>query len=417
MVHRNVSGILLAALGDTPVVALIGARQSGKSTLARSLCESAHPAVYLTMDDADVLDAASRDGAAFVRGLTGPVVLDEVQRVPELLLAIKAAVDRDRAPGRFFLTGSAQLLLLPKLADTLAGRMELVTLWPFSRSEVAGIRQSIIEGLFRDGEGTVLGASGRATPPMVDRDAVADIVCMGGFPEAVARPSAARRAAWVSSYVTTVTERTVRDVADIASLPDLRRLLAAVAARSSSLLNVADLSRTLGLPQTTVKRYLGLLEIAFLTLKLPAWSVNVDSRLVKTPRVHIADSGLLIHVLGAEASRLLADPMLFGQALESFVVSELVRQSTWSAVSVRLFHFRTHAGREVDVVLEDASGRVVGVEVKATATPTSSDFAGLRTLAEAAGPRFVRGFVVCLCEQAIAFGPRLQSLPLPALWS
>ena len=414
MLHRTITAGLLSALGDTPVVALNGARQTGKSTLAHVLVASAHPATYLTMDDADVLDAATSDATAFIAGLDGPVVLDEVQRAPGLLLAIKAAVDRDRLPGRFFLTGSAQLLLLPRLADTLAGRIEVLTLWPFSRGEVTGVRDCLVERLFHpDG----LERSPTADDARLARDALASMMVAGGFPEAVARASDARRAAWFRSYIATVTERTVRDVAEIAGLPELRRLLAALAARSGALLNLADLSRTLGLPQTTVKRYAALLEIAFLTLRLPAWTVNIASRVVKTPKMYIADSGLLTHLIGADADRLADDPTLFGQVLESFVVAELRRQSTWSSLAAGMHHFRTHAGREVDVVFEDPSGRVVGVEIKATTSPSSADFAGLRALAEAAGPRFVRGVVICLCDRPLPFGPRLQSLPLAQLWA
>jgi predicted AAA+ superfamily ATPase len=417
MIRRNITEELLAALADTPVVALNGARQTGKSTLARTLAQSDHPATYLTMDDADVLDAATRDAAAFLRGLPGPVILDEVQRVPELLLAIKAAVDRNRVPGRFFLTGSAQLLLLPRLADTLAGRIEVLTLWPFSQGELAGVRESFIARAFSDGEQMPSGATTGPASTALDPDHLVDVLAGGGFPEAVARSSPARRAAWFSSYVTTVTERTIRDVAEIAGFPDLRRLLAALAARSGSLLNFADLSRTLGMPQTTLKRYASLLEIAFLVQRLPAWSVNVTSRLVKTPKAYVTDSGLLVHLIGADSSRLRVDRDLLGQVLESFVVGELYRQSTWSEPPVRLYHFRTHAGRGVDIVLEAPGGRVVGVEVKLTASPGSADFDGLRALAEEAGRRFVRGVVLCRCERSIPFGPRLQTMPLSELWT
>jgi hypothetical protein len=251
----------------------------------------------------------------------------------------------------------------------------------------------------------------------VDRSTLVDRLMAGGYPEAVARADPARRATWFRNYVLTVTERTVRDVAEIAGLSDLRRLLAALAARSGSPVNYADLSRTLGIPQSTLKRYVALLQITFLLIRLPAWHTNLTSRLVKTAKLYVADSGLHLHLLGADQARLAEDPTLFGQALESFVVAELTRQAGWSRMPVELFHFRTHAGREVDVVLEHPSGTVVGVEVKLTASPSSKDFGGLRALAEAAGDRFHRGVLLCLADTAVPFGPRLQTLPIGALWA
>lgn len=409
MLHRTLTDAVVTALSDTPVVALHGARQTGKSTLAKAIAGSLHPAAYFTLDDAPVLAAATDDPAAFVGGLAGPVVLDEIQRAPGLLLAIKASVDRDRSAGRFLLTGSAQLMALPRLADTLAGRIEVLTLHPFTQGEMAGLRETFIDRCFS----TATGLQGSAMKAAELRERVA----AGGYPEAVARTGAARRSAWFRSYVATATERTVRDVAEISGLPDLRRLLAALAYRSGSLVNVADLSRTLGVPQTTLKRYLALLEIAFLVRRLPAWSANLTTRLVKTPKVYVTDSGLLVHLLATDPQRMSEEPTQFGQILESFVVTEIDRQATWSEVPVQLLHYRTHVGREVDLVLEDERGRIVGIEVKATVSPSASDFNGLRSLAEAAGERFHRGLLLCLSDAAVPFGPRLQTLPVAALWS
>jgi len=410
MLHRTLTGAVTAALGDTPIVALHGARQTGKSTLAKAIADSLHPAAYFTLDDAPVLAAATDDPASFIAGLAGAVVLDEIQRAPGLLLAIKASVDRDRQAGRFLLTGSAQLMALPHLADTLAGRIEVLTLHPFTQGEMAGVREAFIERAFSL-ESSLSAETGVTSADLRER------IATGGYPEAVARPSAARRSAWFRSYVATATERTVRDVAEISGLPDLRRLLAALAYRSGSLVNVADLSRTLGVPQTTLKRYLALLEIGFLVRRLPAWSANLTTRLVKTPKVYITDSGLLAHLLATDPRRMADEPTQFGQVLESFVVNEIDRQAGWSDVPVRLLHYRTHVGREVDLVLEDDRGRIVGVEVKATASPAASDFNGLRSLAEAAGERFHRGVLLCLSRGPVPFGPRLQTLPISALWS
>jgi predicted AAA+ superfamily ATPase len=410
MLQRTLTDVVTTALSDTPVVALHGARQTGKSTLAKAIADSSHPATYYTLDDAPVLAAATDDPVGFISGLTGPVVLDEIQRAPSLLLAVKASVDRDRSPGRFLLTGSAQLMALPRLTDTLAGRLEILTLHPFTQGEMAGVRETFIERAFSAAPSLSVSAPVTLAAELRERTAA------GGYPEAVARTSAARRSAWFRSYVATATERTVRDVAEISGLPDLRRLLAALAYRSGSLVNVADLSRTLGVPQTTLKRYLALLEIAFLVRRLPAWSANLTTRLVKTPKIHITDSGLLAHLLATDARRMSDEPTIFGQVLESFVVSEIDRQSTWSELPVRLMHYRTHVGRGVDLVLEDDRGRIVGIEVKASASPAASDFKGLRSLADAAGERFHRGVLLCLSDAAVPFGPRLQTLPVSVLW-
>jgi len=311
-------------------------------------------------------------------------------------------------------TGSAQILQLPRLADTLAGRIEVLTLWPFTQGELGGVRDCLIERLFAD-TGVVGGPRDSVAHPGNER--LIARMSAGGYPEAVERTSPARRDAWFRNYVLTVTERTVRDIAEISGLPDLRRLLAALAARSGSLLNYADLSRSLGLPQTTLKRYLALLEITFLVLRLPAWHANLTSRLAKAPKAYIGDTGLLLHLIGADQARLAADPTLLGQVLESFVVNELVRQAGWSRVPVDLFHFRTHTGREVDIVLEDHRGRLVGIEVKLTASPSARDFQGLEALADLAGDRFQRGVLLCLAGSSVAFGPKLQTLPLAALWA
>ena len=410
MVDRHLSAAVLAALADTPVVALHGARQTGKSTLAKAIAATAHPAAYITLDDVAVLESATADPAGFVGGLTGAVVLDEIQRAPDLLLAIKAAVDRDRSPGRFLLAGSAQLMALPRLADTLAGRIEILTLHPFTQGEIEGASESFIGRAFS--AETLLTAPRRIA---AESDVWARVVA-GGYPEAVSRADPARRSAWFRSYVATATERTVRDVAEITGLPDLRRLLAAVAYRSGSLVNVADLSRSLAVPQTTLKRYLALLEVAFLVRRLPAWSASLSSRLSKTAKIVVTDSGLLSHLLGLDLARVTADRTQAGQALEDFVVNEVDRQSGWSEPVVQLYHYRTHAGREVDLVLEDERGRVVGLEIKATSSAGSRDFDGLRSLAEAAGERFHRGVLLCLADGAVPFGPRLQTLPVASLW-
>lgn len=411
MLGRHLVGPLTSALRDRPVVLLGGARQTGKTTLARQLAAGPRRMRYLTFDDGAVLAAAHSDPAGFVAELDGPVVLDEVQRVPELFVAIKAAVDRSRKPGRFLLTGSANVLLLPRLSESLAGRMELQTLRGLSQGEFEGAREGFIDAVFARTLSDL--APSRQAQPVRD---LARRVVRGGYPEPALKRSPARRAAWFRDYVTTILQRDVRELANIEGLTALPHLLAILAARTAGLLNLADISRLSGLTQTTLKRYFVLLEATFLVELLPAWHVHVEKRLVKSPKLFVADSGLAAHLVDLDAAHLLRDRTRLGPLLETFVVGELHKQAAWSRTRVRLHHFRTQAGQEVDVVLEDARGRVVGVEVKAAASLSSSDFNGLRALREAAGERFVRGVVLYGGTEAVPFGRDLHALPVEALW-
>jgi len=409
MIKRYLSPSVTEALRDTPVVLLVGARQTGKSTLVRSLLGNSPARRYLTLDDQGVLDAARSDPAGFLAGLDGPVTLDEVQKAPELFPAMKASVDRDRAPGRYLLTGSANVLLLPKLSESLAGRMEVQTLWPLSQGEMKGRRETFLEGVFESKFSPSLSKKGGATGWL-------ERACLGGFPEVAIRSSASRRRAWFRSYITTALSRDARDLANIESLASLPRLLGLLASRTASLLNYADLSRALGMPQSTLKRYMGLLQALFLYHPLPAWSTNLGQRLIKSPKVLLSDTGLLAHLSGATSERFQQDPTLAGHLLENFVAMELVKQASWSETQVQFFHFRTLAGTEVDLVLEDQAGQVVGLEVKASATPSSADFRGLRALAECAGEKFVRGIVLYTGQEVVPFAKNLTAVPLPAIW-
>lgn len=399
---------LLAALADTPVVLLHGARQVGKSTLAQEVASGPHPARYLSFDDETVLAAAKSDPPGFVHALQGPVVLDEIQRVPELLTSIKVAVDRNRQPGQFLLTGSANVLLLPKLSESLAGRMEVLTLWPLSQGEIAGAAEGFVDRTFA-------GRFERSPGGPVDREELARRILAGGYPEAVLR-SSARRSAWFQSYVTTVVQRTVRDIADIDRIREIPRLLAVLAARTGTLLNVADLSRALAMPQTTLQRYLALLHAAFLVESLPAWEGKARRRLLKSPKILTVDTGLASHLVGMDEQRLLSSVELWGAFAETFVLMEVVKQAGWSKTLPGLYHFRSANGEEVDIVLEGSAGALVGIAVKATMSIHSDDFRGLRVLAEIAGARFLRGVLLYLGDQEVAFGPNLHALPIFNLW-
>ncbi len=400
---------ILEALSDTPVVLLNGARQTGKSTLAQWLAKKEHPARYITLDDAAVLAAARDDPTGFLAGLGGPIVLDEVQRAPELFLAIKAVVDRNRVPGHFLLTGSANPLLLPKLSESLAGRMEILTLWPFSQGELERRTEDFIDRAF---------ASKLPQFPASDvsRSELIERVLTGGYPEVVGKASTSRRSAWFRSYVTTIVQREVRDLANIEYLTIMPRLLSLLAARAGALMNYTELSSSLGLPQSTVKRYMALFEMTFLSQPLPAWSTNMGKRLIRSRKVVLNDTGLLAHLIGLNEERIRADPNTFGPLLENFVIMELRKQATWSKIQPQFFHFRTRKGQEVDIVLENAAGEIVGIDVKASSTVNSRDFKGLRYLSELLGDRFLRGIVLYTGDQPVPFASNLYALPVSTLW-
>lgn len=409
MIQRNITLNLLDALADTPVVLLNGARQTGKSTLVKAVISGKHPARYVTLDNVSTLSAVRHDAAGFLAGTVGPVVIDEIQRAPELFMAIKSDVDSNRRPGRFLLTGSANVLLLPNLSESLAGRMEILSLWPFSQGELAGIKDTFVDILF---EKKLPGRS----PKKEDRISLLDRIIAGGYPEAVSRISPARRRAWFDSYITTILQRDVRDIANIEGLTAMPRLLSLIAARTPTLLNFTELSRTLAIPQTTLKRYMMLLEATFLIQNLPAWSGHLGKRLVKAPKLIMCDTGLMAHLLGANRERIISGGLI-GPLLENFVIMELQKLITWSETRPKMFHFRTQTGQEVDIVLEDPAGRLIGIEVKASTTVSVQDFKGLKALAETTGSNFVRGIVLYTGDESIPFGANLHALPVNALWS
>lgn len=406
MFQRNIQPELRAALADTPVVLLLGARQTGKTTLAREVARETG-ATYVSFDDATQLAAAAADPRGFVETLGDRVVIDEAQKVPELFPAIKLSVDGDRRPGRFLLTGSANVLLLPKISESLAGRMEIIVLWPLSQGELRGRRERFIDAAFTDG---VMQISGRG------RDEVLPALLAGGYPEALERQRPRRREAWFRAYLTALVQRDVRDLASIEGLTEMPRLLSLLASRVGGLLNMSELSRGTGIPHTTLKRYLGLLHAAFIYQPVPAWSGHRGKRLVKSPKVHLLDAGLTAHLAGVSADVLQRERGALGPLLESFVVSELRKQLGWNEAGAELYHYRTTSGREVDIVIEDRAGRLVAIEVKAAATVKHGDFSGIRSLGEDQGKRLIRGIVLYLGDDAAAFGERMQAMPVSALW-
>lgn len=402
---RFVHARLHQALRDTPVVLLNGPRQCGKTTLVRELVGSHRR--YLTLDDETVLASARSDPTGFLRGLDR-VSLDEVQRAPELLRVIKRAVDEDRRPGRFLLTGSADLLTLPRVSESLAGRMEVITLLPLARVELLRHRSRFLDHAFR---GKVVSVA----DPVIGPELI-DLVVAGGYPELLAR-TPSRRQPWARDYARAVVMRDVRDVAEVARLDEMPRLMRSVAHHAGQLINFAELGGQLGLDAKTTRRYLGILEQVYLVRRVEPWFTNRLKRMIKTPKLHFLDTGLLAALQGITAARLAIEREPFGALLESFVFAEVCKLISWADHEVIVHHYRDKDQYEVDLVLEREDGAVVGIDVKAAATVIEQDFRGLHRLAGACGDRLKIGLVLYDGEVTVPFGKRLFAAPISALWS
>ena len=433
---RHAAQQLNEALEDSPVVLIHGPRQCGKTTLAQMVCApqalrwpgdvpsrpkppgnggsaSGQDHDYLSFDDDVTRAGAQADPMGFVANLPERAVLDEVQRVPALFSALKLAVDRHRVPGRFVLTGSTNVLLIPALADSLAGRMQIVRLHPLAQceltsAEVAPRPDGFLDALF----------NGAFTAQRVDSlgNQLIERIVAGGYPAALARPPGRRRTNWYRNYIDALIQRDVRDLARISALDALPRLLALVAAQSAQLLNVSELASPFQVSRPTINDYITLLERIFLLDKLPPWHSNRTSRLIKSPKLHIGDTGLACALLGVDAAALAKNRKLLGQLLETFVLQELRRQASWWDAPSAFHHYRDKDQVEVDIVIERGALALAGVEVKASATVRNSDFRGLRKLAKVAGSRFQGGVVLYDGEACVGFGDGLYAVPIRLLW-
>ena len=404
---RFAESLIRTALRDTRVVAISGPRQSGKTTLVRRFAQQGRS--YLTLDNQPTLAAAKHDPVAFIRGLDRAII-DEVQRAPELLLAIKQSVDEDSRPGRFLLTGSANLLTIRTVNESLAGRLEIVPLYPLGRTEWLRAKPpQFISKIFR----------GQLPQPAesLKSDKLLQLVATGGYPDAIKRPSERRRHDWYRAYLKSIVERDVPEVAAVAAPDQIPRLLEIASRFAGQLTNLSEIGRTIGLDHKTVDHYLRVLEQIYLVQRVLPWSRNELSRLVKTPKLHFIDSGLLTAMRGYSVARLRSDRSLLGPLLETFVFSELLKGTAWAKERVSIFHYRDKDQLEVDFVLENAAGQIVGIEVKAAASVTGREFAGLERIASAAGSAFVQGILLYDGEQTLSFGEKFRAVPLPVLWA
>jgi hypothetical protein len=400
---------VLDALADTPVVLLSGPRQAGKTTLVRQLAGSTRR--YITLDDEVTCLAAKEDPVGLIRSIDSAVI-DEIQRAPDLLLAIKKTVDEDRRPGRFLLTGSANLMTLPSVADSLAGRMETLVLLPLAQSEIAptlGASMSWLDALFA---GEIL----TATAPKVG-DALVEQVIRGGYPEALTRTDNRRRKTWARQYIDALIQRDIKDIASIDKLDQAPRLLKALAQTAGQLCNYSQLGGQVGMDHKTASKYIAVFEHMYLMQRVAIWSGNRLSRLLKTPKLQFLDSGLLSALV--DFSDTLAQRKLFGQLLENFVFAELRKQITWAEGEYGIFYYRDKDQNEVDFVIENASGDIIGIEVKAAASVSANDLVGLKKLASLAQQSFKAGIILYDGTETLpigqAGGSTLWAMPISTL--
>jgi len=411
MYRRNITNSIIEALADTSVILINGARQTGKSTLCKKIVEEgAFQGKLVTMDDPATLLAAQKDPLGFLEDLGTHVIIDEVQRTPELFLPIKKLVDSDRKGRRIILTGSADVMMLPRVGDSLAGRIEIHNLWPLSQDEIAGTKSNFLQ--------TLINTDQKFSSSNITWQDIATKMRVGGYPESIARSSSSRRNKWFSDYITAILQKDIRELANIEGLSEIPNILKLIATRVGSTVNMSDIARLSGVKNTTLKRYVTLLEHIFLIVHVPAWTKNAEGEFVKSSKVYLNDTGLLNHLIGQEDGRFLEQRSNAGAYLENFIVMEIIKQLSWSDLYLKPYHFSMHKGSEVDLVLEDRAGGLFGIEIKSAATLQDSDFNGLRRLSELAGDKFKRGIVLYTGEQYLGgFGDNLQAVPISTVWS
>ncbi len=402
---RHIAPRITEAMADTPVVLLAGPRQAGKTTLVRQVSQEGLR--YLTLDDASTLLSAREDPVGLIRNLDRAVI-DEIQRAPQLLLAIKKSVDEDRRPGRFLLTGSANIMALPTVADSLAGRMETLSLLPLSQSEIEGQTANWLDCVFA-GHLPNRGSPAH-TADLVER------VLRGGYPEALSRSTARRRTAWARQYLDAIIQRDVRDVAGIDKLDHVPRFLRALAHTAGQMCNYTQLAGQVGLDGKTAARYLGILEQMYLLRRVDVWARNRLNRVVKTPKLQFIDSGLLASLLDLTPKSVEQDRTRFGNVLETFVFAELLKCTTTADGDYQLLYYRDADKYEVDVVIENAAGQLVGVEIKASASIKDSDLRGLRKLSTLAGTQFHMGVLLYDGDETLPLGNSMWAAPISTLW-
>lgn len=410
MFKRFLESKLVQALEYMPIVLVRGARQTGKTTLVKSLLSKEDESRYLSFDRVPVLIAAKDDPVGFISRLEKPVILDEIQRVPELFLPIKEDVDNNRVPGRYFLTGSADPLLLPKLGDSLAGRMRLLTMWPLSQGEIEGQKETFLDAVFGNTSIKIGKEFSCSKKDILAR------ARLGGFPAPVLMKNDQQRYEWFTDYISLVLQKDILDLSKIENITQIPHLLMLLASRAGGLLNIEELARTVKLTGMTLNRYLDLLRTLFLVYVVPAWSGNLSKRLVKSPKIYLIDTALMLFALNIDADRLENEPYIIGSVIENFVVLELVKQLSWHDKNIQMYHYRDYQRVEVDIVLEGPGGDLVAIEVKSSESINVDDFKGLKSLQHDVGDKFIQGIVLYTGNVCIPFGDKLTAMPISSLW-
>lgn len=401
---RYLQNKLQIALEDTPVVCLLGARQCGKTTLAKQLGDNRS---YINFDDGAILTAAKQDPTGFIQGLPEKVILDEIQRCPELMPAIKASVDKRRTAGRFLLTGSANLLLLPSVQESLAGRVEILNLHPLTEQEKQHYSGNFLQRLLEKP------LTAKIIGDQAAIEGVAEAVCTGGYPEPNTR-SEVRARQWHQQYLKTVIQRDVKDIAAIRDEDELMRMTQLLAYRTATLLNMSKLANELDISRETVQKYLSILERLFLVTSLPAWHRNQAKRLIKSPKIHFVDSGLAATLNGLKVADWHDYTIDFGSVLESFIVQQLIVQASWLDEELYFSHYRDKNQYEVDLVIEQGR-KTWGVEIKKAASIQSKDGAGLERLAQQSGEQY-QGGVLFYCGNNCLPLKTKNSFAVPINW-
>jgi uncharacterized protein len=406
---RRIRPIVVEGLRDARIVLISGARQVGKTTLSTEIAATDHPMRTLTLDDDPTREAALEDPAGFIAGLDGPALIDEIQRAPGLLLEIKKVVDRDTTPGRFLLTGSANVFASKQVIDALTGRIDRIRMWPLARSEILGGELNIVDEL-------LAGRAPQLDGGPVGRQAFSSIIAEGGYPEARLRPAGRSRERWFESYIDTALERDLREITDARRIDEMGRLLRLLASQSANLLSYRAVGQRLEMHHDTIQAYVTLLEQMFLIQRLPAWRPGLGARESSRPKVYVCDPGMLAYLLGADVQRIERDDQVTGKACETLVAVELLKHTTWAEQSVRIYHYQRER-QDVDFILETRAGDLAAVEVKAKASLRSSDWKWLAALRDARSDRFKSGIVIYSGEQTIPLGDRLWAVPYAGLWT
>lgn len=406
--NRYILNDVIESLETQPAVLINGARQVGKSTFIEEIVSKKVKLSYITLDNDQDLLSLQGDPISFLEQYDSLLAMDEIQRAPDVFISLKRIVDARKKYGQFLLTGSANVLMLPKLSESLAGRMIVYTMWPLSQGEIRNIYSNFINKIFQKE------FAFKDTKILSDNE-WAEILIKGGYPASLKAKTEKQRNTWFKSYLATILQKDIKSLSDIEGLREIPNVLSIVSTRVGNFINVSDVGRVAGIKTTTMQRYFSLLKMVFLVVDVPGWYSNQEKRLIKSPKVFLNDTGLLCHLLGLDTQALINNKTLGGHVFENFVCMELIKQMGWADINTKLYHFRTHTGQEVDFVLEGPEGKIVGVEVKFKRTCHSSDILGLKKLKELSGNKFHKGVILYQGNKLLFLDKDIMAIPSTVL--